>query len=75
MKHDVVNSLALIYQFLLRFYPRHFREEFGPEMTAVFTRTVRDATADSGWAVVAVCLRELRDIPQALASALTAMIG
>jgi hypothetical protein len=69
MKHDVVNSLALIYQFLLRFYPRHFREEFGPEMTAVFARTVRDATTDSGWAVIAVCLRELRDIPQALAGA------
>jgi Na+-transporting methylmalonyl-CoA/oxaloacetate decarboxylase gamma subunit len=69
MKYDVVNSLALVYQFLLQFYPRHFREEFGPEMTAVFMRTVREATASNGRAVVAVCLRELRDIPQALAGA------
>jgi hypothetical protein len=69
MKQNVVNSLALIYQSLLRFYPARFREGFGAEMTDVFRLNVEDAAARSGWAVTVVCLRELRDAPRALANA------
>lgn len=68
MRERLVSSLVSIFQFLLQLYPQRFREEFGAEMTAVFTQSVEDALEEGGWEVAVVGLRELHDAPQALAS-------
>lgn len=68
MRERLVASLAAIFPLLLRLYPRGFREKFGTEMTAVFTRNVEDALEGSRWQVAVVSLRELHGTPQALAS-------
>ena len=52
-----------IYRALLSFYPATFRNEFGEEMRGVFARSVMEATERSGWAVTAVYVRELRQMP------------
>lgn len=68
MKRRLVSSLASFFKLLLRLYPHRFREEFGAEMTAVFTQNVEDALDRGGWQAAIVSLRELHDTPQALAS-------
>jgi hypothetical protein len=52
-----------IYRALLSFYPAAFRNEFGEEMRGVFTRSVLEAAERGGWAVTAVYVRELRQMP------------
>lgn len=52
-----------MYTFLLRLYPRYFREEFGEEVTAVFQQHLQDAAASSPRDALAVMGRELRDWP------------
>lgn len=49
-----------LYRCLLAFYPAGFRQEFGPEMTAVFARAL---SANRGPGFVGCCWRELRDWP------------
>ena len=59
-------STALIircYGLLIRLFPRRFRDEFGEEMTAVFTQVMMEAVERGRWAVTTVYLRELRDLP------------
>ena len=34
--------MTRLYRLLLRFYPRHIRDEFGGEMTAVFSAAAHD---------------------------------
>ena len=58
--------LTRLYALVLRLYPRRFRAEFGEEMRAVFEDSVAEAVERGGWALVAVCWRELRDWPMAL---------
>ncbi len=55
-----------IYRFLIRLYPRLFRDEFGAEMEAVFQEQIADAV-EHGWLLLtAVFLREIRDLPVSL---------
>lgn len=68
MRERLVSLLATLFQFLLRLYPQHFREEFGAEMTTVFTQNVEEALNGGGWEAAVVNLRELHDTPQAVAN-------
>lgn len=52
-----------IYSLLLRLYPRYYREEYGPEVTAVFQQHLQQAAANSPREALAVIGRELRDWP------------
>ncbi len=58
-----VSRLIRLYAWLLRLYPADFKDEFGVEITAVFTQAVREAVEQGWWAVVVALLRELRDLP------------
>lgn len=61
-----VRLLTRFHIFFIRLYPRQFREEFGEEMTAVFTVAVQEAgRRGMRWALM-VWLRELRDYPSSL---------
>lgn len=65
MNHRV-RLLSHIYTHLLHLYPRSFREEFGVEMQSVFVETLVEA-AGRGWvSLLAVCLREIGDLPPVL---------
>lgn len=58
--------LIRLYTYSIRLYPHQFREEFGDEMTAVFTVVVQEAGRRGlRWALI-VWLRELRDYPLSL---------
>lgn len=37
------------YALLLRLYPRHFRQEYGPDMTLLFSNQLNDETASRIW--------------------------
>jgi len=52
-----------LYRFLLSFYPPIFRHEFREEMTSVFAQAMMEAVERRRWAVTAVYLRELREMP------------
>jgi hypothetical protein len=58
---------ARLYAALLRLYPRPFCAEFGEEMAAVFAEAMNEAAGRGRLA--SYLLRELRDVPQALAAA------
>lgn len=55
-----------VYIGLLYLYPTSHRQLFGAEMYAVFEQALMDAAEQSWLAVLAICLRELRDLPQLL---------
>jgi hypothetical protein len=59
----VINLSRKIYQLLIACYPKNFRIQFGTEMQDVFAQTMRDAVKRSQWALTAVYLRELRNLP------------
>lgn len=42
-----------IYSFLLKFYPKAYREEFGDEMKYLFSESCKDAYAQDGWIGIA----------------------
>jgi len=56
---QVVTRINFIF---LKLYPRHFLEEYGAEMAAVFSENCQ-AAEGSPLAVLILCLRELRDLP------------
>ena len=55
-----------VYAGLLCLYPASHRQTFADEMTTVFAEALADAAARGWLSVVALCLRELRDLPQLL---------
>jgi hypothetical protein len=59
----VVRLITCVYSVLVCLYPRSFQGEFGEEMEAVFAKAVAEAAERGARALVAVCLRELRDWP------------
>ena len=61
-----MNLLARTYAALLHLYPHEFREEFGDEMCTVFSEALAETGERSGMALLAVCWREVRDLPIAL---------
>ncbi len=58
--------LSLLYSVLLHLYPGRFRDEFGEEMQAVFEHAIAEAASRGVGALVAVCMRELFDLPGVL---------
>lgn len=52
-----------LYASLLRLYPNSFREEFAPEMQAVFAASLRDASLLGKRALFSLLLRELTHLP------------
>ncbi len=67
MKQTAVSLLIYLYVWLLRWYPANFRAEFREEMTTVFAQAMIEAAGRGRWAVTAVYLRELRELPLNLA--------
>ncbi len=57
--------LRRIYLFLLRFYPRNYREEYGEELQAVFKLSIDDAIKVGTLETAKVMLRELIHLPKA----------
>jgi hypothetical protein len=55
--------LTVLYGWLLSFYPRAFREEFGEEMLLDFGDKLESASLTGIFPLSAVLFRELRDIP------------
>ena len=58
-----LSILSAFYGWLLNFYPRAFREEFGEEMLSDFEDTLDSASQNSIFSLTIVLFRELRDIP------------
>lgn len=58
--------LLAIYALLLRLYPRTYQTAFAAEMQAVFTEAITTAAAGGWRAQLALCWRELRDLPRLL---------
>lgn len=65
MNHRV-RLLSRVYAHLLHLYPPSFREEFGAEMQSVFVETLLEATGRGLVPLLAVCLREIGDLPPVL---------
>lgn len=51
------------YGYLLRLYPRRFREEFGDEMLSDFSDMANDAGRNGLFSLILFCLREFIDFP------------
>jgi hypothetical protein len=64
---DSARLVLRIYRLLLTFYPVRFQHEFGVEMTTIFTQVMMEAPERGKWSVLAVTLRELREMPLNLA--------
>ena len=58
--------LLNFYEFLLRFYPRQFRQDFAAEMQTVFEDALVSAHREGLWALFRLWGRELRDMPPVL---------
>ncbi|MCP4420029.1 MAG: hypothetical protein GY805_25760 [Chloroflexi bacterium] len=66
MKQTAVPLLVHLYSWLLRLYPSGFRDEFGEEMTAVFTQALSH-TQKQGWLPLLIwCGREFTSLFAAL---------
>ena len=52
-----------VYRWLLTLYPVSFRTDFADEMREVFEQTFQDAAQQGAASALAVCLRELADLP------------
>lgn len=48
MNEAVIRRSERLYGFLLRFYPKSFRQEFGEEMKYVFSEALKDAYTENG---------------------------
>jgi hypothetical protein len=66
MKQQIVHAVVAFYRLLIRLYPRHFRDEFAEEMTAVFSEAITEAAQTTGLNLLLFCWRELRDYPFSL---------
>jgi hypothetical protein len=58
--------IVRLYTMALRLYPPSFRTSFEEEMRVVFAEAVAEAAAYGRMALLAVCLRELKDWPESL---------
>lgn len=59
----IVHLASGVYRRALRLYPRPFRALFADEMEAVFREALQEAAGRGIAAVLAICLRELADLP------------
>jgi hypothetical protein len=48
MSKSVIQRSQHLYDFILNFYPKNYRQEFGEEMKFVFSESLRDAYAQNG---------------------------
>jgi hypothetical protein len=64
-----IRLAARLYAALLRLYPRRFRDEFADEMRTVFSQALAEAAKRGMLAVLALVVREARDIPGSIWSA------
>lgn len=48
MNKAVIRKSERIYDFLLNFYPKNYRQEFGEEMKYVFSQSLKDAYTENG---------------------------
>jgi len=59
--------LTRLYGLLLKLYPRAYQAEYGEELQSVFDMTVNETIQRGGLSVIRMSLRELRDLPGAIA--------
>ena len=52
-----------IFGLYLHLYPAEFQDEYGEELQGDFEALLEESHSISGWEFLAVCLRELRDLP------------
>jgi hypothetical protein len=52
-----------IFGHMIHLYPAKFQYEYGEELQSDFDSLLEEARSISGWEFLAVCLRELRDLP------------
>jgi hypothetical protein len=57
-----------LYRWLLRLYPRAFREEFADEMCAVFTEAACEAVSHGGVSFARLCWREMSGLLSSIAA-------
>jgi len=65
--NGLIRLFVSFHAFLLRLYPRRFRDEFSEEMSAVFAMAAQEAARRRKLSATVVWLRELRDLPVSLA--------
>lgn len=58
--------LTWIYAFMVKLYPRRFRQTFEDEMKWVFAQALAEAKLRGGWALMGLLSREIRDLPYAV---------
>ena len=63
---NILDLVSRLYIVLLRLYPRRFHKEFADEMQGVFIDATTEARKWGLLALLAVVLRELRDLPVSL---------
>lgn len=50
-----------VYNFILHFYPKKYRQEFGEEMKYVFSESIKDANSGNGEGLVSFWVRTIID--------------
>lgn len=55
-----------VYGFLLRLYPKSYRDEYGEELQIIFQLSLEEAATKSGFEVAGVVLREWVNLPMAI---------
>lgn len=63
---NISRYLTESYAKLLTLYPADFQAEFGEEILSVFGKALKEASCNGLSALIAVCLRELADLPKNL---------
>jgi hypothetical protein len=67
MNKAVIRSSERIYGFLLKFYPKSYRQEFGEEMKYVFSESLKDACAEYGeQGLIGLWVRTIIDVGKSL---------
>lgn len=67
MRKEILHRSERIYSFLLKFYPRRYRQEFGEEMEYIFSESMKDAYVDKGvQGIVKVWGRTIIDVGKSI---------
>src|SRR5690606_2916685 len=63
----IVRASENIYSFILRFYPKRYRREFGEEMKYIFSETLKESYEENGeQGVIGLWTRTVLDVGKSL---------
>jgi len=69
MSKAITRTSKRVYGFLLRFYPKNYRQEFGKEMKYIFSQSLKDVQANDGTqGIITLWARTAIDVGKSLVS-------